>query len=93
MMYRITNELRGLLTEVLAKRCPDLAVFSDSGTFLDLPQVERERVVMALSSELTEKELLPDGEPTPRGAKVDGLIGYFVPYDLPMHPTRGAGGY
>lgn len=91
MIYKITDELRAILNEVLAARCPGLEVFSASNSFRDLSQAEHERVVDALALELTEKELMPNGEPTPRGLKVDGLIGYFVPYDLPMHPTKGAG--
>lgn len=93
MMPRITQDLRQLLVEVLRRRCPDVTAFTHDGTFRALSKEERERIVDALAAELTEGELASDGEPTQRGLKIDGLIGYFVPYDLPMHPTRGAGGY
>ena len=92
-MSRLTDQHRQLLREILALRCPGLEVFSESGTFIELSRQDRERIVDALSSELTGNELLASGEPTRRGAEVDGLVGYFVPYDLPMHPTRGAGGF
>ena len=91
MTYRITNDLRKLLCEILARRAPGLRVFSDDGSFVAMTQVDRERAVDALSAELCESEDRPDGELTPRGVLIDRLIGYFVPYDLPMHPTRGAG--
>lgn len=88
MPPRINDELADLLAAVLNNRCPGLKALH-GGRFQPLTRAEREQVVDALSAELCEHELQEDGEPTRRGVLLDRLISYFVPFDLPMHPTRG----
>jgi hypothetical protein len=90
---QLTDELRLVLKEILARRCADVEVFSPQDVFRELTRIERERVVDALSAELCETGIRSDGEPTARGAMIDRLISYFVPYDRPMcrEPKKAAG--
>jgi hypothetical protein len=83
---------RAVLEKLLSERRFDIRIFNDDGTLRDLSRKDREIVVDMLTDELCQTGLDGDQEPTPYGVAIDRLIDYFVPFDRPMHPTRGASG-
>lgn len=91
MTLKISDFEKQLLLEILGTPSK-LRVFSVDGTFCSLTKNERELIVEALTTELISKGINPDGEPNARGKAIDNLIGFFVPYDVPMHPLFGARG-
>jgi hypothetical protein len=72
------------LEGIVAKRCKQLRLFTAAGALCPLTRQERERIVNALSEELSGMEVSENGELTPRGVAIDRLIGFFVPFDRPM---------
>ena len=73
-----------LLREVIEERCPKLCSAVADETIKNLTEPQRRQIVDLLTDEFCQSGIREDGEPNERGKRLDNLIGYFVPYDLPV---------
>ncbi len=70
---QLSEELRNLLKDVVARRCPDLLGVLDLAP-LSIPKRDRRRIQEALAGEITVDE---HGEIDRHGLQIDELINYI----------------
>jgi hypothetical protein len=75
---QLSPALRGLLKEVVGRRCPDLLGVLDVAP-LSIPRQDRDRIAIALGEEFGATGLRPDSEPNERGLELENLIDYMCP--------------
>lgn len=75
MVIKLSPPMKGLLSEVVSKRCPHLASLLVSLEDTELTDTQRDELWDAIADEFSETGLKEDDEPNGRGLMLEDLIG------------------